>query len=149
MRRAVCGLLAAGLWVAAAPAQTDPNSGGATAIDACGTLSQGAGCVLFEGGGGTWVLPDPGRFRLGDAVRVVGTADPSCVTICADADGCIRGGVVYDPAVYPCGTTLPNLPVDLVNGLCEAASGALVGLAVLGIWYTRPRGAGATPERER
>lgn len=112
-------------------------------VDDCGTLVRGVDCVLFEGGGGRYYLADYGKFRVGDTVRVVGTADPTCITICADADGCIRGAVVYDPTVYPCGTPIPSLG-DLggavVNSICTAATGALGSAALIGMFMTRGRG---------
>ncbi len=113
------------------------DQSGLTAIDACGTLVQGESCVLFEGGGGRYVVPDAGDFRVGDAVRVVGTLDPSCVTICKDADGCILGGKLYDPARSPCGTPLPQFPQDLVTSACTALSGALLTFTLAGLWCAR------------
>lgn len=110
------------------------------AIDDCGVLVRGTDCVLFEGGGGSWYIADYGNFRVGDVVRVVGTADPTCITICRDADGCVRGAVLYDPAVYPCGTPIPSLD-DLggavVDSICTAASGALATTALVGMFVTR------------
>ncbi len=108
-------------------------------FDACGVLIAGAGCTLIEAAGGRYVVPDAGDFAFGEAVRVVGTLDPECLTIC-EADGCIRGAVVYDPALLPCGTAIPDLPADLVSGLCTAASGAIAGLAAGGVWLGRRRG---------
>jgi len=115
------------------------DNGGMQPIDACGMLVQGHGCVLFQGGGGSYVVPDAGDFKFGDLVRVVGTVDPNCITICPDADGCIRGAVLYDPLVFPCGTRLPSFPGDLLTGLCETAGGVLIGLPLAGLWYTRVR----------
>lgn len=117
-----------------AAAQTDPNSvGPAEQIDACGILVRVGNCVLFEGAGGRWFVPDTGRFDAGEAVRVVGLADPACVTICAAADGCVRGAVVLDPVSLPCGTPLPDFPGDI----CTGVAAGLSGLAVAGLWYTR------------
>ncbi len=117
-----------------AAAQADPN-GAAQSIDACGVLSRSGNCVVFEGAGGTWYIPDTGNFEVGDAVRVTGLADPGCVTICTLADGCIRGAVVYDPVTLPCGTPLPNFPADI----CTGVAGSLAGLAVTGLWLSRHR----------
>lgn len=125
------GLAVVILQVAVAGAQT--TQPGLQPIDACGVLVRGTECVLFEGGGGRYVLSNAGDYRVGDLVRVVGTVDPDCITICQEGDGCIRGAVVYDPTVYPCGTPIPSLPGDLVTGLCTATSGALAGLAVGGL----------------
>lgn len=112
---------------------TDPNT---TEIDACGVLVQSARCVLFEGGGGNYVLSDYGGFKAGDAVRVVGTVDTNCTSICSEADGCVRGAVVYDPTVLPCGTALPSFPGDLVTSACTAASAALLTLTLVGLHMT-------------
>jgi len=136
------GLIAALLCLAhAAGAQTiadDPNST-MQEIDECGVLVAGMGCVLFEGAGGQYVIADAGDFNFGDAVRVVGMLDTNCMTICGDADGCIRGAVLYDPAVLPCGTDLPNFPGDLISGLCTAASSVLLALTLVGLWSARHR----------
>jgi hypothetical protein len=126
---------------AAGAQTTQPSDNSPQAIDECGTLVEGSGCVLFQGAGGKWVIPGgSGDFRFGDAVRVVGTADPSCVTICPDADGCIRGAVLYDPNVLPCGTALPNFPADIVTNVCSTLSAALLTLTVVGLLATRRRG---------
>ncbi|MFO0837736.1 MAG: hypothetical protein U1D55_04360 [Phycisphaerae bacterium] len=98
------------------------------AIDECGILVQGAECALFQGAGGRYYIPDTGRFRVGDAVRVVGTLDPACVTICQEGDGCVRGAVLYDPVALPCGT-----PVNVQLDPCSGVSGLLAGLAVTGV----------------
>jgi len=137
MRRAVWVM--AVLLLAATAVGQDGGSDGPREIDACGVLVQGAGCVLFAGGGGQYVLSEYRDFRIGDAVRVVGTVDPNCTTICGDADGCIRGAQVYDARVYPCGTPLPDFPADLVGNLCTAASGALAGLGAAGLFFVRRR----------
>jgi hypothetical protein len=136
MRRLWISFLVA-LMGATSFGQTD--DGGLQPIDACGTLVQGAGCVLFDGGGGRYVIVARGNFHFGDSVRVVGTVDPQCVTICPDADGCIRGAELYDPAVFPCGTALPNFPADIISGVCSSLSAALLALTLLGLCVTRPR----------
>lgn len=120
-------------------AQGDPNAGALTPFDACGVLAQGYGCVLFEGGGGSYVLAEAGGFRFGDEVRVVGTLDPACITICEDADGCIRGAAIYDPAVYPCGSDLPDFPGDIISNVCAEVGATLVATALAGAWCTRRR----------
>jgi hypothetical protein len=112
-------------------------------IDACGTLVQVGRCVVFSGAGGNYVLADYGDFKLGDAVRVIGTISTTCTTICPEADGCIQGAIVYDPAVLPCGTPIPNLETDLANAaidsVCTAASGAIAGAGLIGTALTRRR----------
>ena len=125
-------LLCTAFWLTAAQGQTTQPS--AQEIDACGVLVEGAGCILFEGAGGKYVLPTGGDFKFGDPVRVIGTLDPTCVTICKDANGCIRGATLYNPAVLPCGTHVPSFPGDLVSGLCTTLSGSLLTLTVAGLW---------------
>jgi hypothetical protein len=140
----VVTLVCFALCIAVAQGQTTQPS--MREIDACGVLVQGAGCVLFEGGGGTYVVVASGDFQFGDAVRVVGTVDTGCITICPEADGCIRGATLYDPAVLPCGTDLPNLPADLVSGLCSTISASLLMLTAVGLWCTaRAARAARTP----
>jgi hypothetical protein len=112
-------------------------------IDACGALESAGTCVVFDGGGGKYLLSDYGNFHVGDTVRVTGSIEPNCVTICSDIDGCISGAKVYDPNVVPCGSDIPNLPTDLVTNACTAASAALSGAIAAGLWFTRkksPRG---------
>jgi len=121
------------------PAQNDNGGLRFQDFDACGVLAVGNGCILFEGGGGTYVLPDAGGFDFGDAVRVVGTLDPECITICDEADGCIRGAAVYDPAFYPCGSSLPNFPGDIITNTCSSVGAALPAAALAGLWLTRRR----------
>ena len=128
----IATIVCTALCIAAAQGQTTQPS--TREIDECGVLLEGAGCVLFQGAGGKFVVVAGGDFKFGDAVRVVGTLDTGCVTICKDADGCIRGATLYDPAVFPCGTILPNFPSDLVSGLCSTVSASLLTLTVVGLW---------------
>jgi hypothetical protein len=140
----VIAILPTLVLVSAASAQTttQPSDNSPQAIDECGTLVEGNGCVLFQGAGGQYVIPvSSGDFQLGDAVRVVGTVDPSCVTICPEADGCIRGATLYDPAVLPCGTPLPNFPADIVTGVCSSLSAGLLALTLVGLLAARRRAA--------
>lgn len=103
-------------------------------FDACGVLVQGAECVLFTGGGGSFVLSDYANFKIGDLVRVIGTLDENCITICQEGDGCIRGAEVFDPAVFPCGT-----PVRVEFDPCSGLSAALLALPLVGMWFCRRR----------
>ncbi len=134
-------LAAAALSEAGATARA--QSPARTPFDACGVLISDGTCVLFEGGGGRYYLPEYGddSFRVGDAVRIVGTLDPGCTAFCNDFDGCISGASAYDPAIYPCGTELPNLQVDIINGVCDSVTAALMGVIAGGLWLTWPRGA--------
>lgn len=138
------GLVLACSLCAVALGQTDnaePNLP-AGPFDACGTLVSTGDCVLFNGGGGMFYVADTGRFRVGDSVRVVGTLNPNCTTICADADGCISGAVLYDPAVLPCGTPV-NTPFDPCSGVSLGLLGA--GLATLALSPFARRSAPARP----
>lgn len=123
--------------LALAQSEGQATDTGSSDFDACGTLVRTQDCVLFDGGGGRYALSNYGRFQVGDAVRVVGTLDPSCVTICGQADGCIRGALLYDPVQYPCGTNIPSLSEDLLPSLCATASGALGSIATGGLWLAR------------
>ncbi|MBI4584834.1 MAG: hypothetical protein HY717_12535 [Planctomycetes bacterium] len=64
-------------------------------FDGCGTLVQGAECVLFAAESGGWyVLENLGGFKAGDRVRAAGTIDPDCATICMQGEGCIRQNTI-------------------------------------------------------
>ena len=125
------------------------QSNGLTEFDACGVLVNGPGCVLFEGGGGSYVLADAGNFAFGDTVRVVGTLNPNCITLCPEADGCISGAEVVDPAVFPCGTPLPSFPQDIFTGVCPAAATGLLALTLVSLVRSSPprsrRGSSQSP----
>lgn len=112
---------------------------GMTAFDECGVLTPGSGCILVDTGGGRYIITEAGRFGFGDEVRVVGTLDPACTSICPEADGCIRGAELYDPDFYPCGQAIPSFPADLVSGICTSASAGLVLATFVGLVATRPR----------
>jgi hypothetical protein len=75
-----------------------------TPFDGCGTIVPGITCPrLFSAdSGGLWLLDDFGAFQVGDYVRVVGTADPGCFTICQQG-GCINGNTIGLCAVCACG----------------------------------------------
>ena len=105
------------------------------AFDACGTLARGASCVVFEGGGGSYYLADYGGYQVGDRVRVVGTLNESCITICEEIDGCISGAVVYDATQLPCGSAIPSLKDDLAGSLCSTAGLGLLGAAAGGVLF--------------
>jgi len=137
------------LWLAtawAAIASAQPSLDGPTPIDECGTLVRGAECVLFQGSSGRFVLAEFEGFQVGDLVRVVGTADPSCVTICGEGDGCIRGATIYDAVQVPCGSPIPNLPVDLCTSATAALTGAL-GAGFISMRRASRRSATRSPKR--
>ncbi len=69
----------------------------------CGTLVQGAECVLFEAdSGGLFVLEDLGGFHVGDDVWVSGVVDPECNTTCQQGAGCIQNNLI-EPCFSACG----------------------------------------------
>jgi hypothetical protein len=74
-----------------------------TPFDGCGTLVQGVTCPkLFQAdSGGTWVLSNTATFQVGDYVRVVGLADPGCITFCQQG-GCISNTTIELCAVCSC-----------------------------------------------
>lgn len=130
-------LLAASINPSARAQSTDQT------IDECGVLVRVGSCVLFEGAGGRFVLADYGDYREGDLVRVVGTVDENCITICSEADGCVRGAEVFDPLVFPCGEPLPDFPGDVCTGVAGGLTLAgLSGLAVASRRSHRHRSAG-------
>lgn len=99
-----------------APAQT----AGTFDYDMCGTIVQGVTCpLLFEDTNGLlWVVDDTGPFGIGDVVRVIGTADPGCISICNQGNGCIFSNTIgaCGPiatsycfcAIGPCGNDDPD-----------------------------------------
>lgn len=131
----VAVVLGSPLALAARGQSTQPA--GPVPIDACGVLVQGRECVLFQGGGGKYYLSEYGRFRAGDAVRVIGTVDPNCNAICSDADSCISGAEVYDPVSFPCGQPV-RVPFDPCSGVMIPSLAAGAGLALVA-WKVRGR----------
>jgi hypothetical protein len=77
-----------------------------TPFDGCGTIVPGVTCPkLFQAdAGGLWVLSTYGSFVVGDVVRVTGTADPSCITLCQQG-GCILNNSIQACAVCACTTS--------------------------------------------
>jgi hypothetical protein len=131
--------LLAGVAVSLITLSAHAQSAGMTPFDECGVLSNTSGCIVVETGSGSYIVTDPGRFDFGDPVRVVGTLDPACTSICPETDGCIRGAELYDPEVYPCGQPIPSFPGDLVSSACITASTSILLLIVLGWFFTWPR----------
>jgi hypothetical protein len=84
--------LAAILTLTAAPALAQGP------FEGCGTIIQGVTCPrLFQAdAGGIWLLSNIGSAQVGDRVRVVGTLDPTCITICQ------QGGCILNNTIGPC-----------------------------------------------
>lgn len=68
-----------------------------TDFDECGVIVQGVECVLFQADSGLLLVVNLAGFSVGDEVRVIGTYDPGCFTICLQGDGCI-----FDEEILPC-----------------------------------------------
>lgn len=76
-------------------------------FDRCGVLVQGVECVLFQAdSGGLYVVQNLGGHVVGDRVRVQGSLNPQCVTICQQGNGCIEHNTIE-----PC-------PIDPPTGAC-------------------------------
>jgi hypothetical protein len=58
----------------------------------CGTLVQGAECVIFAeaGTGREFILSNLDTFQVGDRVRVHGMLQTDCASLCGQGEGCIR-----------------------------------------------------------
>lgn len=74
-----------------------------TSFDECGVIVDGVECVLFSADSGLLLVVNLAGFSVGDNVRVVGTYEPFCITICQQGDGCI-----FDEDVTPCGGLDPE-----------------------------------------
>ncbi|MCA9243370.1 MAG: hypothetical protein KDA32_05405 [Phycisphaerales bacterium] len=62
---------------------------------ACGTLKDGAECLLFlDDDGQLLLLDDNGSFKAGDHVRVTGTLVSDCVTTCNEDQGCVVNNTI-------------------------------------------------------
>lgn len=104
-------------------------------IDTCGTLVQGMNqCVLFELGDGTrYLLDSEGGFPVGSFVHVVGQIQPTCFSICTQANGCvvIQSVTLCQAVILPA----PTLPGDRC-GLCGVGASTL-GAIGLTCWLCR------------
>ena len=90
-RRAICAL--ALFVLLGAPSLAGAQLPGS--FDGCGTLVAGAECPLFQAdNGGLFLVENLGGFNLGDYVRVVGTLDLGCITVCLQGNGCIRSNTI-------------------------------------------------------
>lgn len=130
--RHATGLLLALLAAAPAVAQDTGEPPVTEEIDECGVIVRGQTCFLLAVAGGRFYVADYGGYQEGDTVHVTGTVDRSCITICGDADGCIRGAILYDPAVFPCGEPIPDPQIDI----CGSAASALAGSLGLALWFS-------------
>ena len=83
-------------------------------FNGCGTLVPGVTCpLLFQAdGGGLFVLKSYGGFNIGDYVRVVGTLDPFCVTVCMEGNGCI-----IDNTISSCGSPVKQTTWGKIKAL--------------------------------
>ena len=87
------------LLTASARAQGQP-------FNQCGTIEAGVTCPkLFRADDQTLWLLDVSLtgIQVGRRVRVVGTADPSCITVCGQGNGCVIGS-----GLLPCVPLMPT-----------------------------------------
>lgn len=94
-------------------------------IDACGQLVQGAECLVFRPDGElrTYHVENLGDFTAGERVRVTGTRDSSCATICGESSGCIVANSIRaadsdcPPATPVCPLAALSLPLLVPTAL--------------------------------
>ncbi len=105
----------------------------------CGTLVQGAECVLFAAeSGGLFTLAHLGDFQVGDHVRVAGCLAPTCDTVCLEGDGCIVGN-----SIGPCDTVcggIAGIPCDSPDEFCKFPVGTCDFADIFGVCVPVPTG---------
>lgn len=97
-----------------------------TPYNDCGTFVPGVTCpILFQDSANLkWVLSNLGGFQLGDNVRVIGAADPGCITFCQ------QGGCISVTSIAMCVTSVGTsycFGDDIVAGLCPCANSSPFG----------------------
>jgi hypothetical protein len=114
LRRAAAGALGAG---AALVALALPSSAQTYNFDGCGTVIQGVTCpkLFRDTANKLWLLQSFGSFQVGDYVYVTGMADPNCISICQQGNGCIANN------------TIALCPPDPSKPFCFCGSGAPCG----------------------
>lgn len=93
-----------------------------TRFNRCGTLVQGTECVLLESAGGRYAVENLGDFEVGDRVRVIGTRDDSCASLCQEGDGCVVDNTIRRCAGDgTCGVNIDiMIPAAAAAGLMQA-----------------------------
>jgi hypothetical protein len=125
---AALALAAAALLAPRASAQQD--------FVGCGEIIQGVTCPLLfaADSGGVWLLDDYGSFGVGDRVEVIGSADPSCPSICQQG-GCIfQNSIEFCDVATPyclCDAGAPCANIDPAAG-CQNSTGSGATLAASG-----------------
>lgn len=87
----------------------------AAQYSSCGTIEAGVTCprLFRDTQGALWLLQDYGGHQVGDVVQVTGNADPYCMNLCMQGNGCIAPNTIG--------------PCDPTSGFCFCASGAPCG----------------------
>ncbi len=83
----------------------------------CGTLIQGAECILFDSDNfGVYVVDNLGGFSVGDRVRVEGVLNVTCITFCMQGNGCIEQNQISSCADFDdCGTLVQGVECILFD----------------------------------
>ena len=96
-----------------------PCPPGQTCFEGCGTLIQGAECILFEADvGGQFFLSNYGDFTVGDRVQVIGCWDRFCDIICMQGAGCIHNDTIRPCEPQICGG-IAGIPCENPVEFCK------------------------------
>jgi hypothetical protein len=106
-------------------------------IEACGELVSGVTWTLFEDDRGyLFAISNTGEFEVGDRVRVTGTFQGQCVSICQQTSGCIVDNTIR--ALTPLDVCPP--PGEDRGVDCPLIGAGLLGAAAFGIIGLHGRG---------
>ncbi len=101
-----------GLFVCIPPAS-------AQSVDDCGELIAGVECTLLRLDDGRVFIPSStDGFDVGDRVRVTGTVESDCVSICQQGDGCLDVDSISVCTTRPiagCGTMIDGVECLLIE----------------------------------
>jgi hypothetical protein len=114
-------LLGAALALVAAPAAFTQG------FDQCGTVEAGVTCPrLFRADDQSlWLLDvSLSAYQVGDRLRVQGMADPSCINVCQQGNGCINGATLLTCGLTPPVICAPGAPNSTGQAGTVVASGS-------------------------